>query len=227
MIEDARAALAPTLAEIPRQIRFEALGQFLEVRAGASASKFNSAIKAPLADLVRMSSGVAATTPGAVEALPPSGALGGVDVAKTVPDLKHRFAAASVKGFAAATEVGSAVMGITLGAKVIANGVSQGDAAQTALGSITLASGVATMVGAGLSVAFAVGTPILIAGGVLSGIGLALSLLLQKTGDQVMGDQFEERWGSAGFLKAGWRDELSHWWSEKGEYKGGGFGIDF
>jgi putative thioredoxin len=30
MLEDAEAALAPTLAEIPRQIRFEALGQFLD-----------------------------------------------------------------------------------------------------------------------------------------------------------------------------------------------------
>jgi putative thioredoxin len=30
MIEDARAALAPAMAEIPRQIRFEALGQFLD-----------------------------------------------------------------------------------------------------------------------------------------------------------------------------------------------------
>ncbi len=30
MPEDAEAALAPALAEIPRQLRFEALGQFLD-----------------------------------------------------------------------------------------------------------------------------------------------------------------------------------------------------
>jgi putative thioredoxin len=29
MLEDAEAALAPALAEIPRQLRFDALGQFL------------------------------------------------------------------------------------------------------------------------------------------------------------------------------------------------------
>jgi putative thioredoxin len=52
MLEDATAALAPALAEIPRQLRFEALGQFLDAikfvttdaRGTWPAAEFNAAI---------------------------------------------------------------------------------------------------------------------------------------------------------------------------------------
>lgn len=190
----------------------KAFGEFLG-RGISGGGGFTTAMKVPLIDLVRASGaasgsdlarGSMSISESSVK-LPSSAAV-------SVEAMSAQRAAAVVKGLSALTEVGSAVMGIAIGAKVIADGVANDDTAQTVLGSITLTAGVATMTGAALGAAFAIGTPILIFGGALSMIGLVVSMLLQKTGDQVMGDELEKRWGESGFLKAGWREQLTHWW---------------
>jgi len=183
----------------------KALGQYLHKTRDAG-SGFHAAMKTSLVELVKPSMAYSGYSSGADSV---DGSV--IDKPATQVGGKHRAAAAFVKGFATITEVGSAVMGIAIGAKVIADGVAQGDAGQQVLGSITLTSGVTTMVGATLASAFAIGTPLLVGGGVLSLVGVIASLALQKSGDQVTGDQLAEAWGE-GCMKDGWREALRDWW---------------
>lgn len=192
------------------------LGHFLEVRAGEAPSKFNTAIRQSMVDLLSANSSVSpATEASSADALlGTTSSSGSAMSSAAAPDAKHRLAAGIVKGFAAATEVGSAVMGIALGIKQIINGVETGSAADKAIGSITLASGTATAVGATLSLAFNIGTPVLIFGGVLSLIGLAVSAATQRPFDAMLSEEFEKRWGAQGFLKPDHRAQLAAWLEE-------------
>ena len=81
------------------------------------------------------------------------------------------------------------------------------------------------MVGAGLSVAFAVGTPILIFGGALSVVGLLVSVFTQKSVDQVMAEKLESQWGASGLLREGWREALTQWFVDH-QPEGTGMGMD-
>lgn len=198
----------------------KALGQMLDLRGGAAPSKFNSAIGASLVDLVK------ANQPVWNRAAIPSTDLSVFGDPRGMPSTKHRVVAAAIKGFASVTEVGSAVMGIAIGAKNIAVGLDNDDAGGIALGALNVGAGVATMTGAALSAAFAVGTPILIAGGVLSLVGLVAGALMQKSGDQVLADQLEKRLGQSGLLREGWRDALRQWWVDNGKFNASGMGLE-
>ena len=184
-------------------------------------------MKKPLLDLVKLSQAGALepAVPDAPDLARPSTTSIASTIGSEAPDpasldlpveiaAKHRLAAAFVKGFATLTEVGSGVIGIALGAKMIAEGIQSGSAADKAVGSLSLISGVSTVVGAALSVAFAAGTPFLIFGGAVAIVGLLVTLFTGKSHDVSFADGLEARWKDTGFLKEGWRDPTEAWWRD-------------